>query len=165
MATAQLLEMDEDDALALRARLVQMVHTSALVWAGDAGRNGMSTNSMPAYLYERDDWGAHETSDRVIFKPDPVEIDQADMVHEWFAMWRGRDRRQNGLHKWEWALLELRAWQERGVGHRGWRKLAESMNALKSCPTYSYVKWRQEHARIIDLAHSQAKKFGHLHKI
>ena len=78
-------------------------------------------------------------------------------VAVWYGLWRGRDRDRNGLHRWEWTLLEIRGWQVI-FGRESWRDLADLMNQRPNMPTLSYEGWRRHHAQLIEIALNQAIK-------
>jgi hypothetical protein len=138
----------------VRQRVHEGVH--ALRAMPDHRRPPPSKSCWPDYLYEYNDHGAYE---ELRWRPSPRQIDWGFQVAGWFGAWRGRDRPRNGLHAWEWKLLEVRGWQVL-FGRESWADLADMLNDRPGLPTYDKSHWRRTHAWLIDLALSQAVKAG-----
>jgi hypothetical protein len=154
-----------DDAMALRhardaafARVQQMVHEGVHAMRAAYERMGPAPpgNGWPDYLHDRDDHGAYVEAR---WRPTPRQIDWGYKTAVWFGSWRGRDRDRNGLHRWEWTLLELRGWQVM-YGRESWTDLAEQLNDRAHFPTYDRSYWRRQHNHLVDVALNQAIKAG-----
>ena len=145
-----------------RTRVERIVHEAMLTLAVQPSRGWGRPNSWPDYLYEPDEHGAYPDPDRrerPNWNPRPRHIDELDAVLHWYGTWKGRDRRINGLFKWEYALLEVRATQYL-CGKPSWRKIAEAMELVERAPTRSYRWWMDRHATLIQIAEFQAVLCG-----
>jgi hypothetical protein len=134
-----------------RTRVERIVHEAMLTLAVQPSGYRRVGNGWPEYLHEPDEHGAYPDPDRKErppWKPTPRHIDELDSVLQWFATWKGRDRKRNGLFKWEYALLEVRATQHL-CGKPSWRKIAEAMELVERAPTRSHEWWRGRHDDII----------------
>lgn len=164
----QILYIPEGDALRDRhaldlARVTARVHEAMLTArALPRDRNAPSAprNCWPAYPYEADDYGEIADPDelqpvKTPWKPTPRHIDQMHEVFAWYGAYWDRTRERYGLQRWEWVLLELRAWQT-VFGRSSWRQIAETLASRPYMPTRSDTWCRQEHARLIDIALKQS---------
>jgi hypothetical protein len=136
-------------------RTQQLVHEAMLTWRMMPRDKPLSHcgNAWPGYVLE---YGVYTDEAEMRWKPTPKQIDDAFKVMWWFGQWRDRGRPKNGLHKWELALLELRAWQTT-FGRESWEKVADALNKRHDCPTYHRNHWRIVHNQIIDIAVMQSK--------
>lgn len=145
-----------------RSRVERMVHEAMLTLAVQPNQSWGRPNSWPDYLHEADDHGAYpdpEEKPRPPWKPTPRHIDELDLVLNWYGTWKGADRRKNGLFRWEYALLEVRAMQFL-CGKPSWRKIASAMEAVERAPSRSHVWWLNRHDDLIQIAELQAVLCG-----
>lgn len=153
------VQANRDEALCERERIRTMVHHAMLTWAVMPKERSSGGSAWPAYRLEHDDWGAHEKPEGVLWQPTPRHIDEADRVQEYFGGWRGQDRKVNGLHKWEYALLLIRAQQELAT-KSSWRSIADAMAMMRSAPSYSHTFWKHKHDDLVEIAYGRALELG-----
>ncbi len=145
-----------------RTRVEVMVHEAMLTLAVLPSGSRRVGNGWPDYLYEPDEHGAYPEEDerpRPPWRPTPRHIDELDLVLNWYGTWKGVDRRKNGLFRWEYALLEVRAMQHL-CGKPSWRKIASAMEMVERAPTRSHVWWFHRHVDLIQIAEFQAVLCG-----
>lgn len=145
-----------------RTRVEKIVHEAMLTLAVQPNGRGGSGNGWPQYVHEADDHGAYPDPDRrerPSWHPRPRHIDELHAVLHWFGTWHGRDRQKNGLFKWEYAFLEVRATQYLH-GKPSWRKIADAMEMIERAPTRSHEWWRARHADLIQIAEFQSVLSG-----
>jgi len=145
-----------------RTRVEIICHEAMLTLAVLPSGGRRVGNGWPQYIHEADEHGAYPDPDRrerPPWKPSPRHIDELDCVLQWFATWKGRDRRRNGLFKWEYALLEVRATQYL-CGKPSWRRISEAMESVDRAPTRSHVWWMHRHNDLIQIAELQAAMCG-----
>jgi hypothetical protein len=145
-----------------RSRVERIVHEAMLTLAVQPSHSWGRPNSWPEYLYEPDEHGAYPEEDerpRPPWNPTPRHIDEMHLVLNWYGTFKGKDRKRNGLFKWEYALLEVRATQHL-CGKPSWRKIASAMELVERAPTRSHVWWHNRHADLIQIAEFQAVLCG-----
>lgn len=109
----------------------------------------------PDYPFEFEDWGAHDGD--IPFRPTPQQVDHAYQVAAWYGAHRETGRDANGLHEWQWRLLEVRAFQTL-FGRASWQDLADQLNRRANYPTYSREHWRRQHIDLIEIAMKQDRR-------
>jgi hypothetical protein len=151
-----------------RWRITRVVHEAVLTMrfqmARERPRPGRA--AWPDYVYERDDHGDRPAIEELRalvlpFQPTSRHFDAMDWVYlDCFGKWPNPRSGKNGLERWQWLLLELRAWQTTCGLRGGWRSIAEAIRSRPGLPKFSHEWARIEHERLIDVAVALARKEG-----
>lgn len=151
-----------------RTRVERMVHEAMLTMrmaeARDRPRPGRS--AWPDYVYEREDWGDRPALGEVgnmipPWRPEGRHLDEMDWVWlDCYGKWPNPRTGRNGLERWQWLTLELRAWKAVYGLDWSWRNIAEAIASrpLRMSPSHEWV--RIEHRRLIDIACAAARRDG-----
>lgn len=152
----------------VRARVCTMVHEATLTMRMQMQRdaNRRDRAAWPDYVYERDDYGDRPAIEELrglvpLWRPTARHIDEMDWVFgACFGKWRNPRTGRNGLERWQWTLLELRAWNTVFAWRASWRQIADQLAMRPGMPSFSHVWCRIEHERLIDIACRRAGEDG-----
>lgn len=151
-----------------RERIARTVHEAMLTMRMemDRDRAPRGRSAWPDYVYERDDHGDRAAIEELRsmvppWRPGPRQLDDMEWVFlDCFGKWANPRSGKNGLERWQWLLLELRAWQEICGLRGGWRSIAETIRSRPGMPKFSHEWARLEHERLIVLAYERARCEG-----
>lgn len=151
-----------------RTRIERMVHEAMLTMRMqmDRERAPVGRSCWPDYVYEREDWGDRPGIDELRplvppWRPEGRHLDEMEWVFlDCYGKWANPRSGKNGLEKWQWLILELRAWKAVYGLDWSWRNIADAIASrpLKMAPSHEWV--RIEHRRLIDIAVSAARRMG-----
>lgn len=153
---------------ATRERVTRMVHEATITMRQQLARDATPRGRAcwPDYVYERDDHGDRPAIEELralvpLWTATARHIDEMEWVFiECFGRWANPRSKRNGLERWQWTLLELRAWQAVYGWRGGWRQIASSLELRPHMPTLSHAWCRIEHNRLIDVACVRAREDG-----
>lgn len=156
-----------DAVLRERARIERRVHEAMLTISSDPTRIGPADphGAWPHYPAESQDYvgDLRDPSDtpRRKWRPTPAQIDDSLRVLQWFSRFWNHDLQRRGLDLWQRSLLEMRGWQTI-FGKPSWRAIETAMADQPRMPTRSHTWWKAEHDRLIEIAHTQARRASEL---
>lgn len=146
-------------------RVTRMVHESVLTMRmmTDRDLSSRGRSCWPDYVYDREDYGDRPALGELRslvppWRPTARHIDDCEWVYlECYGKWANPRSGKNGLERWQWMLLELRAWQSYGL-RGGWRAIAEAIRSRPGMPKFSHEWARIEHDRLIRIAIDRARE-------
>lgn len=151
-----------------RERVQRIVHEAMLTMRMqmDRERAPRGRAIWPDYVYERQDWGDRPAIGELgnlvpPWRPDGRHLDEMDWVFlDCYGRWPNPRTGRNGLERWQWLTLELRAWKTVYGLDWSWRNIAEAIASrpLRVSPSHEWV--RIEHSRLIDIACLAARRDG-----
>lgn len=151
-------------------RIERAVHEAMLTARTFAARDTWSkptrSTYWPSYLYETSDHG-----DRVDlgtlrglsapWRPNARHIDEMEWIFiDCFGKWENPRSGRNGPERWQWIILELRAWQTVFRWKGGWRAISEQLSNRPNMPSFSHSWCKVEHDRLIRIAIEAADRDG-----
>lgn len=153
-----------------RERIERTVHEAMLTMRMEMDRDRVprGRSAWPDYVYDREDWGDRPALGELRslvppWRPGGAHLDRMEWVFlDCFGRWPNPRSRSNGLERWQWLLLELRAWQRICGLRGGWRHIAEAIRSRPAMPKFSHEWARIEHDRLIDIAVAAARRDGWL---
>lgn len=151
-----------------RESMTRTVHEAMLTMRmlTDRERSARGRSCWPDYVYEREDYGDRPALEELRslsppWRPTARHIDDMDWVFiDCYGQWMNPRTKKNGLERWQWILLELRAWQCVFNWKGGWRHIASSFELRPGMPNFSREWCRVEHDRLIDVALIRAREMG-----